>query len=86
MQFEFDLEKSKTNKEKHGINFFEAQVLWDDPDMIEIPAKTTDEPRFMVIGQIAGIYWSGITTYRGDKIRIISVRRSRKEEVEIYES
>jgi uncharacterized protein len=86
MQFEFDLGKSQKNKEKHGIDFYAAQVLWDDPDMIEIPAKTTDEPRFMVIGKIADIYWSGVVTYRGDKIRIISVRRSRKEEIEAYES
>lgn len=86
MQFEFDPEKSKKNKEKHGIDFYEAQGLWDDSDLIEIPAKTADEARFMVIGKIAGIYWSGVITYRGDRIRIISVRRSRKEEVEVYES
>ena len=86
MQFEFGLKKSGKNKEKQGIDSYEAQILWDDPDMIEIPAKTTDEPRFMVIGRIADIYWSGVITYRGDKIRIISVRRSRKEEIETYES
>lgn len=86
MEFEFDPEKSKINKEKHGIDFYEAQALWDDPDLIEIPAKTTDEPRSMVIGRIADIYWSGVITYRGEKIRIISVRRSRKEEIDIYES
>ena len=86
MQFEFDPEKSERNKERHRIGFFEAQALWDDPDLIEIPAKTTDEPRFMVIGKITGTYWSGVITYRGEKIRIISVRRSRKEEIETYES
>jgi len=86
MQFEFDPKKSERNKEKHGIDFYEAQDLWDDPDLIEIPAKTTDEPRFIVIGKIAGIYWSGVITYRDDRIRIISVRRSRKEEAEAYES
>lgn len=86
MQFEFDPKKNEQNKEKHGIDFYEAQELWDDPDLIEIPAKTTDEPRFIVIGKIAGIYWSGVITYRDDRIRIISVRRSRKEEVEVYES
>jgi hypothetical protein len=86
MEFEFDPEKSEKNKEKHGIDFYEAQALWDDPDLIEIPAKTTDEPRFMVIGRITGTYWSGIMTYRGGRIRIISVRRSREEEIEIYES
>jgi hypothetical protein len=70
---------------KHDIDFNEAQALWDDPDLIEIPVKTIDEPRHLVIGKIAGRYWSGVITYRGEKIRIISVRRSRKEEVEIYE-
>jgi len=72
--------------EKHGIDFYEAQSLWDDPDLIEIPAKTADEPRFLVIGKIDEKHWSGVVTYRGDRIRVISVRRSRKEEVEVYES
>jgi uncharacterized protein len=85
MEFEFDPEKSAMNKKKHGIDFFEAQVLWDDADLIEIPAKTVDEPRFMFIGKIAAIHWSGVLTYRGDTVRIISVRRSRKEEIAIYE-
>jgi uncharacterized protein len=70
---------------KHGIDFCEAQALWDDPDFIEIPAITADEPRFLVIGKIDGRHWSGVITYRGDSVRIISVRRSRKEEVNIYE-
>ena len=86
MEFEFDPKKSENNKKKHGIDFTEAQELWDDPDLIEICAKTVDEPRFLVIGQMSEKLWSGIITYRGDKIRIISVRPSRKEEVEIYES
>jgi uncharacterized DUF497 family protein len=86
MEFEFDSKKSDDNKKKHGIDFNEAQVLWDDPDLIEIPVKTSDEPRFLVVGKISGKHWSGIITYRGDEVRIISVRRSRKEEVEIYES
>ncbi|MGA8833952.1 MAG: BrnT family toxin [Desulfomonilaceae bacterium] len=86
MEYEFDPIKSDSNKEKHGIDFYEAQVLWNDPDLIEIPVKTTDEPRFLVIGNILGKHLSGVITYRSEKIRIISVRRSRKEEVVIYES
>ncbi len=84
--FEFDETKSQSNLEKHGIDFFEAQQLWDDPDLLEIPAKTPDEPRFLIVGMIAGKHWSGVVTYRGNKIRIISVRRSRAEEVALYES
>ncbi len=86
MSFEFDPAKSEANKHKHGIDFVEAQALWDDPDFVEIPARTTDEARFLAIGKIAGKHWSGVITYRGDRIRIISVRRSRDEEIEIYES
>ena len=86
MDFEFDSRKNDGNKKKHGIDFHEAQALWNNPDLIEIPVKTTDEPRFLVIGRILGKHWSGVITYRGEKIRIISVRRSRKEEVDIYES
>jgi len=85
MDFEFDSNKSDSNKKKHGIDFIEAQVIWDDPDYIEIPTKTSDEPRFVVIGSIAGMYWSAVITYRKEKTRIISVRRSRKKEIDIYE-
>jgi len=86
MEFEFDAKKSRSNKTKHGIDFSQAQKLWDDPDLIEIPVRITDEPRFLVIGRISDRCWSAVITYRGDKIRIISVRRARKEEVNIYES
>jgi uncharacterized DUF497 family protein len=86
MKFEFDPSKSAGNKEKHGLDFDEAQALWDDPDLLEVPVKTSDEPRFLVVGKIAGNHWSGIITYRGDAVRIISVRRARKEEMALYES
>ena len=85
MKFEFDPEKAVVNQEKYGINFHQAQVLWDDPDYIKIPLRTSDEARFLVIGQIEGKIWSGIITYRDESIRIISVRRSRKEEITLYE-
>jgi len=86
MAFEYDQEKSARNKRKHGIDFDEAQALWDDPEFVEIPAKATDEPRALVIGRIGGKHWSAVITHRGGGIRLISVRRSRKEEMEIYES
>jgi hypothetical protein len=86
MIFEFDPDKSAANREKHGIDFVQAQALWEDTDYVEIPLKTVDEARFMVIGKIEGNVWSGIITYRGESVRIISVRRSRKEEIAVYES
>ena len=86
MDFEFDETKSDANKQKHGIDFIEAQALWEDADRVEIPAKTIDENRFLLIGKIAKIHWSVIITYRNKNVRIISARRSRQEEIEIYES
>ena len=84
--FEFDEAKSQSNFLKHGINFVDAQDLWNDPSLLEIPAKTEDEPRFLMIGVVAGKYWSAVITYRGANVRLISVRRSRTEEVSLYES
>ena len=86
MEFEFDDDKSRTNKGKHGIDFVEAQALWLDGRLVEVPARTEDEPRFLVVGKIGEQFWSGVITYRGERIRIISVRRSRPKEVAIYES
>ena len=84
--FEFDSKKSESNQAKHGIDFVAAQSLWTDPMLLEIPAKTDDEPRFLVIGLIDGKHWSAVMTYRGAHIRLISVRRARSEEVALYES
>jgi len=84
--FEFGEAKSLSNLSKHGIDFIEAQLLWLDSDLLEIPAKTVDEPRFLVIGKIGAKHWSAVITHRSKNIRIISVRRSRTEEIELYES
>lgn len=86
MKFEYDPEKSAANLAKHGIDFETAQSLWLDPDLLEIRAKTVDEPRSMVIGKIKNKHWSAIVTYRDASIRLISVRRSRDKEIDIYES
>jgi len=86
IKFEFDEKKSQSNLFKHGIDFLEAQKLWEDPELLEIPAKVKGEPRSIIIGLIDGKHWSGVITYRDKNIRIISVRRSRKEEVSLYES
>ena len=85
-EFEFDEEKSRSNLKKHGIDFSEAQKLWKDSDFVELKARTTDEPRYMVIGKIDSRHWSAITTVRNKRVRIISVRHARKSEVKIYES
>lgn len=85
ISFEYDPAKSQRNLDKHGIDFEEAQALWEDPDLIEIDAKTPDEPRSLAIGTIEGKVWSAVITYRKGKVRIISVRRARKTEVALYE-
>ncbi|MBO9099082.1 MULTISPECIES: BrnT family toxin [unclassified Rhizobium] len=85
MAFEFDPDKSRTNKIKHGIDLVEAQRLWIDRFLISFPARGGLESRFVAVGQIDGKHWSAICTRRHDNIRIISVRRSRKEEIALYE-
>jgi hypothetical protein len=85
MNFEFDPEKSASNKIKHGIDFIEAQAIWEDPDRLQVGARTQGEKRWMLIGRIDNKCWSAIFTLRNSKIRIISVRRSRSQEVEQYE-
>jgi uncharacterized DUF497 family protein len=85
MEFEFDPQKSEINKKKHGIDFVEAQLLWEDADLLEVPAKTEEEPRFLVVGSIGAKHWTAVITYRNDQIRLISVRRARTTEIELYE-
>ena len=84
--FEYDYNKSISNLKKHGIDFDAAQELWLDPDIVEVQTKSENEPRFLVIARIAKKFWSAVITKRGSIIRIISVRRSRKTEEELYES
>jgi uncharacterized DUF497 family protein len=86
MVFEYDPNKSTENKRKHGIDFEDAQRLWADPGVVEIPARTSDEARWLLIGKIDAKHWSAVITRRGENIRLISVRRSRNEEVVLYES
>ncbi len=85
MEFEYDEAKSAANLAKHGIDFVAAQVLWDDEERLEVPARTEDEPRWLIVGRIKGKHWSAAVTYRDQRTRVISVRRSRREEVKLYE-
>lgn len=77
---------SEANLHKHGIDFEDAQALWDDPDLLEIRARSEDELRYLNVGLIGGKHWSAVVTYRDEVIRIISVRRARAAEVALYES
>ena len=84
MDFEYDPIKSCSNKDKHGINFEEATLLWKDPKQIIVPARTVNEERFALIGEYRERIWTAIFTVRDDKIRIISVRRARDGEAKGY--
>jgi len=84
MIFIYDPDKSAGNKDKHGIDFEEAQTLWEDCNRLEIPAAYRGEERIAVIGRIGPVVWTAIITHRGDAIRIISVRRAREKEVALH--
>ena len=84
MRFEFDPKKSAANRVEHGIDFEEAKAIWSDPDRLEIPARSLDEVRHLVIASVGGKIWSAFITYRNEVSRVISVRRARQEQEERY--
>lgn len=86
MQFEFDSKKSARNKEKHGIDFMQAQLLWQDPDSIGFPARSDDEDRFALLAKLKTQIWVAFYAISEDRVRLISVRRARTGERKIYES
>lgn len=85
MVFEFDQAKSAANHQKHGIDFDTAQALWKDSRLLSVPVHSFVEIRYQMIGMIGVKHWSAVITYRGEYIRLISVRRARKTEIEYYE-
>ncbi len=86
MKYEYNENKSLSNKQKHGIDFEEAKELWNDDKLLEIKTSFSIEERYINIGKIRNKFYTVVTTYREDNIRIISARRARKKEIEIYES
>jgi uncharacterized DUF497 family protein len=85
MEFEWDSKKSLANKSKHGIDFNLAREIWNDDNRVEIQAPYPLEERSVLIGKIDKKLWTAVFTYRGNVTRIISVRRSRKKEIQLYE-
>ena len=85
MEFEWDENKSQANRLKHGIDFNTATKLWNDQDRIEIQTNFSTENRNALIGRIDDKLWTAIFTLRVDTIRLISVRRARKKETQLYE-
>ena len=85
MEFEYDSAKSCSNAEKHGIDFEQAQILWDDAGLIILPSRYPNEERYLAIGLIQTIHWTAVFTERMEKVRLITVRRSRNEEKALYE-
>lgn len=86
MNFEFDPAKSAANQAKHGLDFLAAQALWQDPERLTLPSAHLAEPRQLVVGRLGGEMWTAIITWRGNRIRLISVRRSRPSETKLYEA
>jgi len=85
-EFEYDKSKSLSNEVKHGISFDAAQNIWSDSEAVTLKTSDHGEVRYLLIARLYDKHWTAIFTYRQLKIRIISVRRSRKNEVNVYES
>lgn len=84
--FEFDRDKSAANLAKHGIDFEQAQALWRDDGRAEVMSRWGVEERWLLMGKIDDQHWTAVYTMRDTNIRIISVRRSRENEVKDYDS
>ena len=84
MEFEWDENKSHSNKIKHGIDLDTAKYLWNDNNRDKIEASYPLEHRSILIAMIGKKLWTAIFTKRGNAIRIISVRRARKKEANLY--
>ena len=84
MEFEYDPDKSKTNARKHGIDFEQARLLWSDAKRVEFVARFADETRLGLVGEYEEKLWTAIFTTREERVRIISVRRARKNEEAVY--
>ena len=85
MQFEFDSAKSESNLEKHGIDFEEAETMWEDPYLFDAALSYGGERRRVAIARLADGIWTAIYTFRGDRIRLISVRRATPKEASLYD-
>ena len=85
MDIEFGPSKSARNRHKHGIDFATARWIFQDPDLLVVPARTVDEERWIGIGSLGGHVWTAVFTLRAESIRVISVGRARASEVQLYE-
>lgn len=85
MEFEYDPDKSESNRRKHGVDFEEAQALWLDPHAVTAKVWEEPEERWALFAVMGGKHWTAIYTVREGRVRIISVRRSRGREEELYE-
>ncbi|MDD0824443.1 BrnT family toxin [Mannheimia sp. AT1] len=83
--FEYDPNKSAINLAKHGIDFEQAKLLWEDEKRVTLVSRSDIEPRYLTVAKLGGKHWSAFFTMRNDIIRLISVRRSRKKEISCYE-
>jgi uncharacterized DUF497 family protein len=83
VNFDWDPAKSASNEAKHGISLASASALWAGP-VVVLPSKHPGELRHLAIGLIEGHYWTVVYALRGDRLRLISARRSRDNEKALY--
>ena len=83
----WDDAKRKSNLEKHGLDFKDAQLVYDNPDKCTYDTSRQGEQRWMdlAVAVIQGRLLTLIYTERGDNVRVISFRPASREEREQYE-
>ena len=88
MEFELDPGKDEANRFKHGLGLAFGAKVFEDPDhIISSSFREMDgEDRNKAVGMIDGKLYTAVHVWRGDKVRLISVRRSNTSEQRDYHS
>jgi uncharacterized DUF497 family protein len=88
MEFEWNLAKAASNRQKHGVSFEEAASAFGDPNAITFddPAHSVGEERWLTFGYSTdGRLLVVSHVERGKRVRLISAREATKHERKIYE-
>ena len=90
-RFEWNGEKNRINKAKHGVSFETACLIWDDPQYLLIPDTVYDgEQRWLAIGTV-GLVTVMVAVHvihdaeDEETIRVISARKATSHERRRYE-
>ncbi len=86
MNYEWDEHKRKANLQKHGVDFREIEKFdWVSALVLEDQRKDYGESRYRAMGRIGSRLHALVFTLRDKNLRVISLRKANRREVNNYE-